>query len=211
MMKTTLHNTFGISLRVGGMMLLLATTARAHDFWMIFDPEASTLRVEGGHYFPRAEIGPHLRTIHRWALQNPSGLWEEWTEKQGLSWTVKWSAPGVYRAVLILQAPRAPRPMYFAQSLFVEEMSSMSWPMPLGEGLEISVTQEEDDVLLALLSDGQAVRAVLTAQSSGASSRRLTSDPDAPARLRLELNKRYLITATMGGQTASLSFSLPGK
>ena len=199
-------------LRWGVFVMGLAVwPVQAHEFWIVAEPaspqagEKTVLRIAGGHGFPRDEGGPSERLIRRVALQSPDGAWAELEPADDGTYPVRVEQAGWYRALMILQAPRAPRPVYYAQSLFCVADLSGAWPAPLGEGVEIVVRRKDEaSAVFRVLRDGAPVHARLLVQGAGEGTSPVHAPIDEGALLLMSRDRPVLISTTVGPQAASL-------
>ncbi len=192
-------------------LCVCALPAAAHDYWLyagsepIMPGEETVLRVGGGHGFPRDEGGPRPSLIRRVALQGPDGAWTELEPADDGTYPVRFERAGWYRSLMILQPPRAPRPVYFAQSLFSVDAPPGTWPASLGEGVEIVVRRkDETSDVFRVLRDGAPVHARLLLQGAGAGTSTVHAPVEEGAPLSMSRDQPVLVSTTVGPQGASL-------
>lgn len=196
---------------------LALPSVRAHDFWVDAEATRDTasdrfiLTLGSGHHFPRNDGPPNPRLVHRLAWQDSDGGWHEVSTGVDGRDTVEEEPHNLYRTLLILQPPRAPRPVYTSQSLFKRAwQQDESWPVPLGRGVEFSLILDlTGQVQVQVLRDGEPVPATVIAYAPDTRPVRVTTGRDEPGRLAWTPGTPLLLTTSVGPQSGSLLLNVP--
>lgn len=200
-----------------GAILILGSSARAHDFWVDYDVDAwspgreVSLFIIGGHRYPRSEALLADRLIDRFALRAPDGTWRDLKRRES---DERWRAdvavdqPGWYVAELTVRRPRARSPNIVARALF--RLGEAGDPPPDiggGEGLEIVLSRLEGKTMLQTFLDGMLVSSGLVLYNSAGDVSRSGTSARNPLTWTLGGGK-WLITAATGTQSATLVLNM---
>ncbi len=196
---------------------LTLPSVRAHDFWVDAEatletaPDRFILTLGSGHHFPHSDGPPNPRLVHRLAWQDTDGAWHEVSAGAAGRVTVQEEPHNLYRTLLILQPPRAPRPVYTSQSLLKRApLQDESWPAPQGIGVEFTLALDSTGkVQVQVLRDGEPVYATVTAYTPDSRPVRVATGPDEPGRLAWTPGTPLLLTTSVGPQSGSLLLRVP--
>jgi hypothetical protein len=196
-----------------------------HDFWIAVDPPApavgSTGRVivAGGHYFPRSSIQLADRLVGSFTVASPGGATATVaTVFSGEAREGRLALPGVGAHVfrLAIKKPQADDAEAWATAIVHTAGAGPDDPARYrtGSGLEVvpllglDGAKPGDSVSLGVFRDGQPMTAKLTVTPEKGRTAWLDAEPATPARLELKTAGWYLVTATAGGRTATLTFHI---
>lgn len=192
----------------------------AHEHWILLRAPGSdgkaTVAIASGHSFPDSEMLLSEKVLYAASVTAPDGV----TAPLALSpadqrWvgTVDLDRGGVWMASFELRRPRQKTSVYHGRSLLIAVTDNPEQYV-LNQGLEIrpgsmlSALTPGDTFPLFLLMDGEPVAGRIAITPEAGVTSYLSTSRDRPAMLLIRRPGAYLLTATKGGVTFSLTFSV---
>lgn len=196
-----------------------ALVAHAHDWWIIADPprpepgHAIRFEIGGGHAFPESDTLLAERLLYSTFISGPSGRTDVEFSAGALihEVTASLDAPGLYRAVFLIQRPGDDKPIITGTTLLPVGGVDNASEYAHGEGLEIvpltrlSDWQPGGDVAVEVRWNGTVVPALIRLERATGRSIRMRSAPDRPAVFTRWIKELVLFITEHQGQTATLT------
>jgi len=204
------------------LFLLCASVVLAHDNWLIVEYPLSVsqslakVQICSGHGFPESELLIAERLLVEMEVTGPDGKSVPYkVTAQDKKWTadVMFDKPGVWVVSFALKKPQAAEPLYRGRNLVVVGRSDDTLRYACKKGLEIvpgsalSALKAGDMLPLSITLDGAPLEGTISVTPEKGSASFLSTGKDRPAQLKIASSGMYLLTASNGGKTFSLTFA----